>query len=223
MPSANKSSRATAGRKPAAKPGAPAKQSRSERLAAAARARQRRSQLTRWVGLAVVVGAVLASAIALIADRRSDRRVVGELESASCRFDESSDPDGGPGRNHVRQGMPTYRVNPPSGGNHLPNASGPGIYTSERLPADGAVVHALEHGYIAIWHRPDLTEQQMRTLQGLVGRHQRDVLLVPRASLTQPVAATAWHKRLLCSEVDVSALERFVEEFVNQGPEKVPH
>ena len=222
MASGSKSSRAAGAKNRGSEPG-PAKPSRSERLAAAARARQRRRQLTRWIGGALVAGVVLAGVLALVADRQADQRTVEALEGASCRFDERTDADAGAGRNHVRGGNPAYQVDPPSGGNHLPNVAGPGIYPVERRPADGAVVHALEHGYVAIWHRPDVGDEDLRQLMELVARHQRDVLLVPRPSLTQPVAATAWHKRLLCGEVDRGALESFVEEFVNQGPEKVPH
>ena len=46
---------------------------------------------------------------------------------------------------------------------------------------------------------------------------------MPRASIDPLVAATAWHARLLCGAPDVATLERFVDRYVNQGPEKIPH
>lgn len=51
----------------------------------------------------------------------------------------------------------------------------------------------------------------------------RDVLVVARPSLPPPVAATSWHKRLLCERAERTTLLRFVEEYRNDGPEKVPH
>ena len=127
----------------------------------------------------------------------------------------------GLGRNHVAN--PTYKVDPPAGGDHNPTAAPAGVYTAENKPPDGQLVHSLEHGYVIIWYRPDLPPTDLTALQELTQRHARDVLLVPRASLDQPVAATAWHARLLCGAPDVASLERFVDRYVNQGPEKVPH
>jgi hypothetical protein len=48
------------------------------------------------------------------------------------------------------------------------------------------------------------------------------VLLVPRTSLSEPVAATAWRRRLLCPRPDVDSLGRFVRTYANKGPEKQP-
>lgn len=44
----------------------------------------------------------------------------------------------------------------------------------------------------------------------------------PRPSLEVPVAATAWHRRLLCGEVEPKTLRRFIDAYVNKGPERVP-
>ena len=40
---------------------------------------------------------------------------------------------------------------------------------------------------------------------------------------TLSVVATAWHQRLQCSGTDDFQLNAFVEQYVNQGPEKPPH
>jgi hypothetical protein len=63
----------------------------------------------------------------------------------------------------------------------------------------------------------------MAKVQAAADRFERDTLVVERQSLTTPVAATAWGKRLLCGTVDSAPLERFIEEYRNKGPEKIPH
>ena len=118
---------------------------------------------------------------------------------------------------------PTYEVNPPAGGNHTPQAASAGVFTAETAPPDGQLVHALEHGYVVLWHRPDIDEPSLAALRDVAGKHARDVLIVPRASLPTPVAATAWHARLGCGSVEADTMERFITTFANQGPEKVPH
>jgi hypothetical protein len=196
---------------------------RAERLAAAEAARRRKASRNR----ALIAGGLVAVLVLLVVtisnSRRSNDRVVGELESSgACKYDTRSDSDSGPGNNHVT-GDIAYTVDPPAGGNHNPTAAGPGVFTLETKPPDGQIVHALEHGYVAIWYRPDLDAATLDQLKTLAGKYDRDVLLVPRPSLTVPVAATAWHHRLLCSRPDVAALEQFVTAYRNKGPEKVPH
>jgi hypothetical protein len=221
-----------AGAKPAGQAGAkpaprPTKErtgpTRAERLAAAEAARRRKALRTRILVLGAMVGIVAVITVTVLNTRRSNSRVVEQLEaSGACNYDTRTDDDAGAGRNHT-PGTVTYEVNPPSGGNHNPSPAPAGVFTVESRPADSNIVHSLEHGYIALWHRPDIEPAQLDQLRELAGRHARDVLLVPRDSMEVPVAATAWHRRLLCSRVDVEPLERFVTEFVNEGPEKVPH
>jgi len=194
---------------------------REERLAAAAAARRKQSIRNRALLAAGVVAALVVVSFVIVSDRRERDQEAAQLESGSCRFDRESDPDGGPNRNHTP--TPTYKLNPPAGGNHTPQAAGAGIFTEANAPVDGQIVHAMEHGYVVLWYRPDLDEASLNTYRELAQRHERDVLVVPRPSLEQPVAATAWHARLLCDAVDVDATERFINAYVNEGPEKVPH
>lgn len=185
-------------------------------------AEQRRARRRRAIRNRVIVGVLAAASVALIAvkninDRRESQRLVAQLTAGSCDFDRRSDP----GKSHV--GSPVYRVNPPSGGDHSPAAAAAGQHSEGDLPGDGEVVHALEHGYVALWHRPDVTEAQRDVLEDVATRFERDVLLVPRPSLEPPVAATAWRRRLLCQDVERDALAQFVREYRNEGPEKIPH
>ncbi len=196
---------------------------RAERLAAAEAARRRKAVRNRALVIGGLVALVTLIAVTVTNSRRSNARVVEQLEaSGACNYDTRTDSDSGAGRNHVT-GDVRYEVDPPSGGNHSPTPSPPGIFTAETRPPDSQIVHSLEHGYVAIWHRPDIDPTELEELRGLAGRYDRDVLLVPRESMSEPVAATAWHRRLLCTRTDVAALERFVTEYRNEGPEKVPH
>jgi hypothetical protein len=197
---------------------------RAERLAAAEAARRRKASRTRALVTAGVVAVLVLLTVTIVNSRRSNSAVISKLEaSGACSYDTKSDSDGGPGNNHVN-GDVSYKVNPPSGGNHNPTPSPPGIFTADTTPPDAQIVHSLEHGYIAIWYRPDIDTAQLDSLKTLANKYDRDVLLVPRASLTdKPVAATAWHRRLLCSRPDTDALEKFITAYRNKGPEKVSH
>jgi hypothetical protein len=219
---------ASAGGQAAAKPAAPKQRertgpTRAERLAAAEAARRRKAARNRARIAGGLVAVIALLAITIINSRRSNQRIISALESSgNCEYDTRSDSDRGQGNNHVN-GNVDYEVDPPSGGDHSPSPSPPGLFTIDNTPPDAQIVHSLEHGYIAIWHKIDLPTADMEALRELSNRYARDVLLVPRASLVQPVAATAWHRRLICERPDIEALDRFVKEYRNKGPEKVPH
>ena len=53
---------------------------------------------------------------------------------------------------------------------------------------DHAHVHALEHGRILIWLRPDLTSDQLAQFKALYEEDPYHVIMVPRAELKQPFA-----------------------------------
>ncbi|MGI8807582.1 MAG: DUF3105 domain-containing protein [Acidimicrobiales bacterium] len=214
----------TGATKPAAKPVRERTgPTRSERLAAAEAARRRKAARTRALIAGGLVAVLALLTVTIINSRRSNDRVVSELEaSGSCEYDSRNDSDGGQNRNHVN-GALVYKVDPPSGGNHNPTAAPPGAFTAENTPPDAQIVHSLEHGYVAIWYRPDLDPAGLESLRGVANEYSRDVLLLPRATLSTPVAATAWHRRLICGRPDAEALERFITAYRNKGPEKVEH
>jgi len=198
-----------------------AQSTKAQRIEAARTARRRKSLATR-LAVAAIAGILLALLVVRVLAGRDDANATrAQLTAGSCKYDTQADRTNPAPRNHVAS--PTYRVDPPAGGNHLPQAARPADYSEGQVPPDGQIVHALEHGYVILWERPDLAESDRQALQGVAGRYQKDVLVVPRPSLPTKVAATAWGKRLLCGNVEPDALDLFTRTYRNKGPEKIPH
>jgi hypothetical protein len=173
------------------------------------------------VAATVLVGAAMTAAVLAARghSKQAQRRLAARLTAGSCQVDGIADA----GATHVSN--PRYRTNPPDGGPHLAAAAPSGFYSAADTPlADGNVVHALEHGYVAIWYRPDLAGVELdNTLQSLSDTYGRDILVLPRTSLPVPIATTAWHHRLLCATSDRAALSLFIDTYRNHGPERVRH
>ena len=170
--------------------------------------------------LGLVAFALAAVVAVFLLDRRGDAELRTALTSGTCRVDTEADPTAPAGQNHVPS--PSYRVDPPAGGDHEPAAARAGVYDGTAVPTDGLLVHALEHGYVIAWHRPDLAPAQREQLAAFQAQHPEDVIVAERASMPVPVAATAWGQRLLCQQVETGAVERFFDAHVGNGPEDVP-
>lgn len=189
---------------------------KAEAAAAAARRRRRRQAGVRAGVIAGVAALVLGAGALVWRDRQADRDEQQAMTANGCRYDTRSDSGTGDTGNTM------FSVNPPSGGPHALSPASSGSYREGSVPDDGAVVHALEHGRIAIWYRPDLPAPDVDRLAGLLEVESGMVLLLPRPALEVPVAATAWRRRLLCPRPDVDALARFIRAYENMGPEKQP-
>ncbi len=197
------------------------KPTKAERIEAARRARRRKTLMVRGAVAGIAAVIVVGVAARVVANRSESRDVRRQLTAGSCTFDTRADPTDPSPANHVPN--PTYRVEPPAGGNHSPQAAPARTYGDDQVPPDGQLVHAMEHGYVILWHRPDISGPDRDALRRVADRHERDVLVVPRPQLSTPVAATAWGNRLLCRAMEPDALDLFTREYRNKGPEKVPH
>lgn len=196
---------------------APPRISKAERAAEQRRVRRRRTTRNR-----VLAGLLAAAAVALlvtknVTDRRQSQRLDTKLTAGSCTSDRRSDG----GSTHVTS--PTFRVDPPSGGDHTPAVAAAGAYEEANVPPEDQLVHAMEHGYVILWQRPDSTEADRSVVDDIASQFEKDVLVVRRSSLNVPLAATAWHRRLLCRNVEQDTLTNFARAYRNKGPEKVPH
>lgn len=184
---------------------------------AASRAEQARRRRVGIVTIGLLVALLAAGTAYLVVTERRAKALDARLVAGSCTRDQQADRTDGSG--HVS--APTYAVNPPAGGDHLAQAARAGTFTAATAPADGLLVHALEHGYVVLWHGPAATAADVEALRAVQRTHAEDVIVVERPSLPVPVAATAWEQRLLCPAAEPDALEAFVERFVGEGPEKV--
>ena len=189
----------------------------AERIEAHRRARRRRARLIRYGAIAVLTLGVGGFVTWGVVSRRAEQRAVAAMTSGDCRYDKRSDP----GRVNEHRQNTSFELDPPSGGVHDGSVAPAGVYSEENRPSDGQIVHALEHGFIALWYQPDLSEG-LDTLEAIREDFREDVLLLPRPTMETPIAATAWHRRLLCADVEDANLRRFVERYRNKGPERVP-
>lgn len=131
------------------------------------------------------------------------------------------------GRGHVPQCIPNYNTTPPTSGCHQPNWA-PWEMSDTPIP-DGLQVHNLEHGGIMVQYRPD-------PIPGLPGAHVEDlrafvqelrqqrkyckVVLAPYAGLQDAIALTAWGWLQTLDEFDETAIQRFIDDHIEKGPEQ---
>jgi hypothetical protein len=160
----------------------------------------------------------VAAAMLARGDSKDEARkdqVAAAVAKGTCAADERYDK----GSDHVDD--PAYKVNPPAGGDHTPRYVSDGIYEPGSVPTDGELVHAQEHGYVVLWYQADASAAVVDGLSEVADTDPGAVIVVPREDLPVPVAATAWHHRLLCADgVDEKALTAFIAAYRDRGPEK---
>jgi hypothetical protein len=203
-------------RRAAGRPEAAAR--RAQQRAAAEAATRRQARRRRLVTAGLLVAALAAVGGYVWTSQRADDELRTALTAGTCTVDTESDTISG-GDGHVA--APVYEVDPPAGGDHTAAVARSGVYEGASVPPDGQLVHALEHGYVIAWHRPDLPADQREQLAAFEQEHDGDVIVAERASLPTAVAATAWGQRLLCEAVEPEVLDRFAEAHVGNGPEDV--
>lgn len=179
---------------------------------------RRPGALRPFVPLGVVLVAVSAVFVALVAAHpradAGDDEQVARMTAGGCAYDRRHDE----GRDHVDE--PRYTVWPPAGGDHSPTPADPGSYAPSENPPLGEVVHALEHGRVAVWYDAALTPADRARVDDLYARYPDDVLLLPHESVGGAVVLTSWGRRLVCPAVDEAAARAFTETFRRRGPER---
>ena len=181
--------------------GAPAQAVRSR-----GREVQRSGFPLRWaivIGLLVIVGVVVA--ILLLSGQESGTKV--ELM---------------PTTEHVAPGTDiAYNTNPPTSGDHYGLPASWGV--QKVAPADESIVHNMEHGGVIIYYKPDsLTPEQLTALSEQMAElslSNHRLILTTRTDMPKPIAVTAWGFLLELDTYDADAIEDFVNDHINEGPE----
>jgi len=123
----------------------------------------------------------------------------------------------------------SYPTNPPSGGDHWRVWAAFATY-EDPVPR-GMLVHALEHGAIALLHDAGASRDEVLTAFGeATNAHGADnaclahgtvarFIVAPDPELDTPVALAAWGATYVATCIDMPSLTAFVAEHYAQAPE----
>ncbi len=115
-----------------------------------------------------------------------------------------------------------YNSNPPAAGAHYAQPQDAGIYTVP--PADGHLVHSLEHGAIILWYNPnELSKEQITQLENIFKSISLDKkIMTPLINLDVPIALTSWGRIIKLKSIDEKQIKSFFETNYDRGPEQAP-
>lgn len=218
---------------------------REERLAreaeaAAAAARKRRA----GYAVAGVLVAAIVAAIAVIAlgsggDSGSSgksassggwpsgsvpKRKIEDLDkavaAAGCKL---SSPKAVEGAHSQKQ--QNYKPQPPTSGGHSPTLASD--EANLKSPGNERMVHALEHGRVIFWFKPNASDKVRGGMKALYDEDKTLLILTPNEDpMPWEVAATSWGKLLGCATYNdkvPDALRAFRDAYRLKGPEYQPN
>jgi hypothetical protein len=111
--------------------------------------------------------------------------------------------------NDTVEGPIDYERHPPTNGDHDPLWQNCGFY--EEPIEDRHAVHSMDHGVVWITYRPNLPEQQIKSLRPY-GK-ENYVIVSPYPGQNAPVTVTSWRVQLELYGADDPRLRRFVNQF----------
>lgn len=130
------------------------------------------------------------------------------------------------GRMHIDVDAPhpAYNSNPPTSGWHYEEWETKGAY-KEQQPDEG-LVHNLEHGYIWISYRPDVSPEIISQLENFYGFGKK-IVVEPRKENDTLIAIAAWNWLDKFDPVsgdslnneEIKRIQDFIDAYINQGPE----
>jgi hypothetical protein len=118
---------------------------------------------------------------------------------------------------HVTEG-PEYPFEPPVGGDHNPVWANCGLYDGVVPPA--FAVHSLEHGAVWITYSTDVSDEQLRTLDAMVGADPK-LLVSALNDAPAPFVLSAWGVQRYVASIDDPAVAEFIDahEDADTAPE----
>ena len=123
------------------------------------------------------------------------------------------------GREHVSAQAPVaYETNPPTSGDHLAEAEKWGVYDKE--VSEKEAVHSLEHGGIWITYK-DIDEESIRILTEIGKENSGSTVISPRSANDVKIAVVSWGRMMTLDTVDKALIQKYIDTYKNQGPEKL--
>ncbi|HEX6715057.1 MAG TPA: DUF3105 domain-containing protein [Thermoleophilaceae bacterium] len=146
------------------------------------------------------------------------------VKSAGCTFKtekiEGAEHTGSP-KTRVQ-----YKTAPPTSGNHYQVPAHDAANLKTPYPYEG-LVHALEHGRVVYWFKPNVPSSVKGDLKALYDEDNKLVVLTPNSRpMPYEVAASAWGKLLGCPKYNdkvPDAFRAFRDAYRLKGPEYFPN
>ena len=155
-----------------------------------------------------------------------DRNLQSAAETAGCELRTVPSE----GSTHVNTEV-EYRNNPPTSGNHNPEAALDGIYETGNEPAAENWVHTLEHGRVIFQYRPGTPQDVIDQLEALAAEPlngsdgYKTLVMQNNTGMEAQVVALAWTQELTCDRFSpgfFDAARAFRAAYTDKGPEFIP-
>jgi len=111
-----------------------------------------------------------------------------------------------------------YQTNPPTSGDHLAQAENWGIYDKEI--DDKAGVHSMEHGGIWISYK-DIGAEERQGLEEIGKENSQSTVVSPRSGNDNKIVVASWGKLIRLESVDKALIQKYIDTYKNQAPEKL--
>ena len=111
---------------------------------------------------------------------------------------------------------------PPTSGSHA-NPVAWGVYDTE--VRDDQAIHNMEHGGIYVSYQPDLPQDQIEKLKGLLSApfsnsefKPTKIVLAPRQANTSPIELSSWRRSESLASYDQKKIEEYVMRNLGKSP-----
>lgn len=197
------------------------KHERRKKLKTLRRQQEEKSRLLKKIRNWGLAAAVLITGIFALSQLtgKSPEQLDLERQTAAASLEGKVDNFDIEGREHVPPGTNVeYQTNPPTSGGHLAEAKNWGIY--DREIDDKAGVHNLEHGGIWITYK-DLSAEEIHTLEQIGQQNPQSTLISPRSANLTKIAVVSWGKMMSLDSVDRALIQKYIDTYKNQSPERL--
>lgn len=123
------------------------------------------------------------------------------------------------GANHVGPGETvSYNTNPPTSGSHWINPAD-WRFNDKELP-DEQLVHNIEHGGIWVTYK-NLDEESINKLKNIAKNNSNSVVITRRDKNDDSIVVASWGRMMKLTEVDEALIQKYIDTYINQSPEKL--
>lgn len=172
----------------------------------------------RKTGLHIII-AVIAILVIQQLTKKSPEEIAFNQEIESVSLEGKVEEYPIEGRDHVPAATEVdYQTNPPTSGSHLGQAEEWGIYDEEI--DDKAGVHNLEHGGIWISYK-DISDEEISFLEEIGKQNSQSTVVSPRSSNDDKIVVASWGKLMRLESVDKALIQKYIDVYKNQSPEKL--